>query len=99
MDRQEQEQWLRRVNERLSGPLICVVCKNNAFTLAEYFLMPPAQLEVKDPIVIRLGKSVPMIVLVCNHCGWIVQMASKVLESDVPPNAKISPGTGPGPNA
>lgn len=79
-----------KINEKLNEKkklLVCSVCGNNNFSLADGFTVDILQ-ETSGGSLSISGSGIPEIVVVCNHCGYIMKFSPGVLGLLLPEDGK-----------
>ena len=66
----------QRLKERQRN-LICPLCGNNGFVLAEGYTQDALQNELTG--LILGGPSIPVVIVVCNHCGYVIRFSLGIL--------------------
>lgn len=76
----------KKIQENLNKKLqekgrsyVCPICGNNNFILADGFVNDLLQDNMGGGLVIG-GPSIPEIVVVCSHCGYVMKFSAGVLE-------------------
>lgn len=80
INREEKQKIIETIQQKLHEKqrnLVCPVCGNNGFILAEGYTQDGLQDHLAG-IVIG-GKSIPVIIVVCNHCGHVIRFSLGVL--------------------
>lgn len=72
-----QENLNKKLQEK-GRSLLCPVCANNNFVLAEGFVNELLQENMGGGLVIG-GPSIPEVVVVCNHCGYVMKFSAGLL--------------------
>ncbi|MCL2103742.1 MAG: hypothetical protein FWH21_01590 [Kiritimatiellaeota bacterium] len=78
---ERKQEILVRLQER-GVPQACPMCKGKNWTLMEGYFNHPLQTQLGKLV---LGKSVPSVVIICLHCGYISQHALGTLKLLPPP--------------
>lgn len=64
-----QEEIIKKLTEKVNNqPIKCSICNKSNFTILDKFINQPVMDEISGNFIIG-GPSLPMAVLVCNHCG------------------------------
>lgn len=80
INQEKKEQIINAIQQKLAEKgknLVCPVCGNHNFILADGFTQDGLQDELIG-IVIG-GQSIPMVIVVCNHCGHSLRFSLGVL--------------------
>ena len=80
INKEEKQKIIETIQKKLrerQKTLVCPVCGNNGFILAEGYTQDSLQDELAG-IVIG-GKSIPVVIVVCNHCGHVIRFSLGVL--------------------
>ena len=57
--------------------LVCPACGNQGFILAEGYTQDNLQEKLSGMVI--GGPSIPTIIVVCNHCGYVIRFSLGVL--------------------
>jgi len=80
INQEEKQKIINVIQQKLasrSKNLICPICGNNGFILAEGYTQDSLQDQLSG-IVIG-GPSIPVVIVVCNHCGNVIRFSLGVL--------------------
>ena len=75
--KQVQENLNKKLQEK-GRTLICPACGNGNFILADGFASDSLQDQIGGGLVIG-GPSIPEVVLVCGHCGYVMKFSAGIL--------------------
>lgn len=67
----------KKLTEKSRG-LECPICKNKDFILADGFAREVLQDHLTGSLVVG-GPSIPKVVVVCSHCGFVMTFAAGAL--------------------
>jgi predicted RNA-binding Zn-ribbon protein involved in translation (DUF1610 family) len=82
--------WVERVLKELNANFPCPFCGNDEWIVSDEMGLVPSLAEGN---VIQLGRGVPVIVVVCNNCGYINLHWATALER-LDPEREQRPGDG-----
>ncbi len=71
----------KNLNKKLqekNRSLVCPVCGNNNFILADGFVNDLLQETMGGGLVIG-GPAIPEVVIICGHCGYVMKFSAGVL--------------------
>lgn len=69
---------LNKKLQEKSGSLVCPICENNNFILADGFDADLLRDSIGEELAIS-GLAIPEVVVVCSHCGYIMKFSTGIL--------------------
>lgn len=73
MDDKEKDRIIKRFMELAPAPS-CPMCHGQEFTILDRYPVNPVVDDYRKPSAI-IGRSIPTVAIICNHCGFISQHA------------------------
>lgn len=80
ISKEEKQRIIETIQNKLKERqrnLICPICGNNGFILAEGYAQDGLQEELVGLMI--GGPSIPVVIVVCNHCGNVIRFSLGVL--------------------
>lgn len=80
ISKDEKQKIINSIQQKLHEKrrsLMCPVCGNNGFILAEGYTQDTLQDQLNGLVI--GGPSVPVIIVVCSHCGNVIRFSLGIL--------------------
>lgn len=87
MDSQLKQRIIDALKLKLKA-LDCPMCHSHKFTIMDGLVVPMLQADMKS-IKINNGMAMPLVALVCNHCGFVSYHNLLALDIDMDNNLKL----------
>ncbi len=77
----ETKEVIDKLREKLDGKFLCPMCHQGDFSLVDGYFLNTVQPSLEKVVV--GGKSVPVVAMICNHCGFVSQHALGIIQPDL----------------